>query len=75
MTAVEAERVLKTLFRHFKKKEPIIDFENLNINKDGLLVVLETSTVPVLDENSRLTGYRGIDRDITKRKYAEEALR
>jgi light-regulated signal transduction histidine kinase (bacteriophytochrome) len=38
------------------------------------LVVLETSAAPVLDEKGNLIGYRGIDRDITERKRAEEAL-
>ena len=31
--------------------------------------------MPFLDANGRLLGYRGIDRDITERKQAEEALR
>jgi PAS domain S-box-containing protein len=37
-------------------------------------VILETSGVPFFDENEKLLGYRGIDRDITERKRAEEAL-
>ena len=38
-------------------------------------MVLETSGVPFFDANGKLLGYRGIDRDITERKQAEEALR
>ena len=37
--------------------------------------MLETNGVPFFDVNGRLLGYRGIDRNITERKQAEEALR
>ncbi len=48
---------------------------NINLHKDGRPVVLETSGEPVFDEVGAFIGYRGIDRDITERKEAEEALR
>jgi PAS domain S-box-containing protein len=41
----------------------------------GRIVVLETSGVPFFDIDGRLLGYRGISRDITERKRAEEVLR
>jgi PAS domain S-box-containing protein len=41
----------------------------------GRIIVLETSGVPFFDIDGRLRGYRGISRDITERKRAEEALR
>ncbi|MBU1635177.1 PAS domain S-box protein, partial [bacterium] len=50
------------------------DFINRNVHKDGHVVILETSGVPLLDESGNLLGYRGVDRDITKRKQAEEEL-
>ncbi len=43
--------------------------------KDGRLGVMECSGRPVFDEHGRWAGYRGVDRDITDRKRAEEALR
>jgi PAS domain S-box-containing protein len=46
--------------------------ENLNVHKDGRLVVLETSGVPILGPDGELRGYRGYDRDITSRKAAEK---
>jgi PAS domain S-box-containing protein len=49
--------------------------ENINMHKDGHLVVLETNGIPVVDKEGRLRGYRGMDRDITERKRAEQALR
>jgi PAS domain S-box-containing protein len=51
---------------------PIKAVENRNLHKEGYQVVLETSGVPILDSNGELIGYRGIDRDITKRIQAEE---
>ncbi|HOU12095.1 MAG TPA: PAS domain S-box protein [Anaerolineae bacterium] len=48
--------------------------ENTARHKDGHLVVLETNGVPFYDANGKLVGYRGIDRDITRRKQAEAAL-
>ena len=38
-------------------------------------MILETSGVLRYDEQGRFAGYRGIDRDITERKRAEEALK
>lgn len=49
--------------------------QNTNIHKNGRVVVLETSGVPIFDTEETFRGYRGIDRDITERKKVEEALR
>lgn len=49
--------------------------ENRNLRKDGRIVVMESSGVPIVDSRGRLRGYRGIDRDITDRKQAESTLR
>ncbi|SEM01972.1 PAS domain S-box-containing protein [Syntrophus gentianae] len=71
----EAERVAKGMSEYVEGAKPFIGFENLNRHKDGRVVVLETSGVPIFDGHGHLTGYRGIDRDVTKRKKAEDALR
>ena len=71
----EAERVAK-LFRGFvERREAFAALENTNLHKAGRPVVLETSAVPVFGQDGDLLGYRGIDRDITERKKAIEALR
>lgn len=49
--------------------------ENVNRHKDGRLVVLESSGVPIVDGNGKLLGYRGMDRDVTERKKLEDQLR
>ena len=55
--------------------EPFSGLVNINLHKDGRQVVLETSAEPVFDGGGIFIGYLGIDRDITKRIQAEEALR
>ena len=75
MVPAEAERIKGIIFPYFEERKPFTAFENLNLHKDGRLVVLETSGVPILDENGQLSGYRGVDRDITGRKRAEEEKR
>lgn len=48
--------------------------ERLNCNKAGNIVTIETSGVPITDDSGTITGYRGIDRDITERKRAANLL-
>ncbi len=43
-------------------------------HQDGSYRFLESNADPILDATGKLQGYRGIDRDITDRKRAEEAL-
>ncbi len=45
--------------------------ENDNLHKDGHVVFLEASGTPMLDDQEKFVGYRGINRDITERKEAE----
>ncbi len=57
------------------RKGIIKDLENWNMHKDGHRVCLLTSGFPIFDESDNLTGYRGVDKDITTRKLAEEEIR
>lgn len=43
-----------------------------NIDKDGNLYWVLTHIEPVIDENGILTGYQGIQQNITDKKYAEK---
>jgi PAS domain S-box-containing protein len=54
---------------------PFQDFEYQRTNERGELVWLSASGEPILDEDGRFRGYRGIGRNITERKRAEIALR
>jgi PAS domain S-box-containing protein len=74
MPADEAERV-SAIFANIKLQQKAIEgLENIARGKDGRSIILETSGVPFFDNQGRLSGYRGIDRDITERKKVEEAL-
>ena len=44
-------------------------------HRDGSTRYLESTALPVLDDEGRLAGYRGSDRDITARMETEEKLR
>jgi PAS domain S-box-containing protein len=71
----EEAQIIKAKFTElFISKNPIIRLENTNLHKDGRLVVLETSGMPCFDNDGQIVCYRGIDRDITERKAAQEAL-
>ena len=70
----EAERVAGLFMDIVESQEPFTGLENMNFHKDGRHVILETSGMPVFDNNRNLVGYRGVDRDITERKQAEVAL-
>ena len=75
MTPEEAERIWAVFERPRSAKRPFYNLENVNLRKDGRKVVLETSGVPRLDSHGNFLGYRGIDRDITERKRAEDTLK
>ena len=59
----------------FAKQKRFVRMINRNIHKDGNVVILEATGMPVFDPNGDLLGYRGVYRDITERINAEEALK
>jgi len=75
MPEEEAKHIGQIFQKTVAKKKVIVDLENWNLTKNGELVCLLTRGVPMLDNTGSLIGYRGIDKDITERKKAEEALR
>lgn len=71
MPKEERERLLP-LYREFAlHKRSIFDSETINIHKNGQKRVLLTSATPIINDKQELTGYRGIDRDITLYKDAD----
>jgi PAS domain S-box-containing protein len=75
MSPQEAERVGQEFAAIMAAQRAFQGLINRNHHKDGHVVVLETSGVPIFDEPRKLTGFRGIDRDVTERFEREEALR
>src|SRR5664280_42536 len=70
----EREELKKAALGAFVMKESFENFVNNNTHKDGREVILSTSGIPMLDDEGNLSGYRGVDTDITERKRAEEAV-
>ena len=72
MPTEEANRIANKFKDIAATSGPIERLENTNRHKNGHLVILETSGVPIFDSKGQLRGYRGVDRDITERKKAEK---
>lgn len=74
MPPAEAKRVEAIFSEIISKKEPIKDLENWNIGKDNKMICLLTNGLPILDNEGKLIGYRGVDKNITEWKNAEQEL-
>lgn len=62
-------KMFNSVFRSGKPKR-IMDYEI--IKKDGDVRILELSTALIRDDSGKALGFRGIARDVTKRKQAEK---
>jgi len=58
-----------------QRHEPFRDFEIRRLDDAGNLCVVSISGEPVYDAAGTFSGYRGVGRDVTRRKLAEETLR
>ena len=70
----EREELKKMVFAAFTATQPIREFITRNVHKNGGMVWLSISGVPILDKTGNLLGYRGADIDITERRKAQEGL-
>lgn len=68
----EAARMRATFSPIIAERKPFRLLENANLHKDGRLIIMETSGTPIFDGSGGFVGYRGINRDITERKQAEQ---
>jgi PAS domain S-box-containing protein len=60
--------------RMLERHERFREFEVWRTGEDGSPLVLSLSGAPVFDENGRFSGYRGVGRDITRRRRAEQEV-
>ncbi|MGM0452829.1 MAG: PAS domain-containing hybrid sensor histidine kinase/response regulator [Thermodesulfobacteriota bacterium] len=76
---VVAEPDRKTIFQTFnyvyRTGKPVKTFNWRLLRKDGGVRFVETSVSPNLDDDGNPSGFRGIVRDITKRRRAEQKHR
>jgi diguanylate cyclase (GGDEF)-like protein/PAS domain S-box-containing protein len=75
MTSEEASGISEIFHNFASFKQPFAFIENVNLHKSGHQVTLETGGAPIFDKGGKFRGYRGISRDISDRKLAEDALR
>lgn len=70
----EAEKISKYFQKLKTEKKSFSGLININLHKMGKEIVLETGGVPLFDSDGSFKGFRGIDRDITRRKQLEDEL-
>lgn len=58
----------------FGRKSLFIKFVSPRLHKEGHIVILETTGLPLTNRNGDLLGYRGADHDITEARRLEEDL-
>lgn len=75
MTPDEAIRVTRDFKKITDSKASFKELENIIIDKDGRAHITLTNGTPILDIEGNLQGYRGVDRDITRKRAMEDLIR
>lgn len=75
MPADEAARLKAEFAAIAAARRPFRDLDNINLRKDGTRCHVQSNGMPILGAQGELLGYRGLDRDVTAQKQAEQALR
>ena len=71
----EDKELLTQAFGMFlERNEPFFRLFTKVVRRDGEKVILEATGYPTLDHEGNVIGFRGVSRDITDRKKAEEKL-
>lgn len=71
----DAEKVYQSFNQVYRTGEPSEVFEYRFSRKSGELCIAEASTSLIVNSEGKKIGFRGILRDMTEKKAAEEALR
>jgi PAS domain S-box-containing protein len=75
MTEVTAEKVFQTFNEVYRTGKPALAYDWETITKDGTKKFIETSISLLYDSKGEPIGFRGVGRDITERKRAQEQER
>jgi PAS domain S-box-containing protein len=70
----DAESLKTQVSEIFSRRDVFSEFQTRNVHKDGRIVWLLRSGVPILDDHQQFIGYRGADVDITERMRIHETL-
>jgi diguanylate cyclase (GGDEF)-like protein/PAS domain S-box-containing protein len=74
MVAEDARRFERLLAASAGERRAFYDFEYRASRPDGGTVVLEANGSPIFAEPGRVSGFRGVTRDVTRRKQDESRL-
>jgi len=75
-TDSETAAWLKDVFsRIYRTGETLHDLNHKILHSDGTFAHVEVASMPVADDGGATIGFRGLVRDVTERKRAEDALR
>jgi PAS domain S-box-containing protein len=72
--ADKREQQEKETFEFMAAKKVVLRYANVNVHKDGSIILIETNGVPILDSRGDLKGYRGVDSNITAYRKLEDQL-
>jgi PAS domain S-box-containing protein len=71
----DVKRVSQSSNQVYRTGKPVKFFPREMIRKDGSRTFTESSIFPLRNESGKIIGWRGVGRDVTERKKAEEILR
>ena len=74
LTPFDREAEMLEFFDRVARGQRIDPIETQRLRKDGVLIDVSVSVSPILDEHSAIVGASVIERDISRRKRAEQAL-
>lgn len=69
------KRAQHFLDKYNKLRKPLPMVELTHLHKDGREVICETSGVAIFDGKGNMTGWRGLNKDISERVHMERAIR
>ena len=70
----ERSRAISKASEELTNTGKIHRMENTRTHRNGSLVYVESSVVPILDGQNKIVGYRGVDRNVTREREMERAL-
>ena len=74
MSEEEAIRVSLLFSTFISNKLPIKNLENKHLHKDGHEITVRTNAIPIFDEEDNISGYHGLDKDISREVLLKEEL-
>lgn len=68
----DAVLLMQTVLKSIERGEGVKNFQCSLVHKNGRRITTEASTSPIFDSNGELTGFYGINRDVTERRRAKD---